>query len=158
MRKGQELHLMKNPELTIRPAREADMDAILEIEKQGDGTWKREFFLSELKNPRSHFMVAEDASVIAGFAVVWRIGPELQLNNIGVHIERRRAGIGGRLLEYIISLPSETAPDAVILEVRERNTGAREFYSRLGFTATGMRKNYYGDDNAILMEKKLNEI
>jgi ribosomal-protein-alanine N-acetyltransferase len=149
---------MKNTELTIRPALKADMEAVLEIEKQGDGSWKLEFFLEELKNPRSHFMVAEDASGVAGFAVVWRIGPALQLNNIGVRIDRRRGGIGGRLLDYIVAMPYETRPDTVVLEVRERNTGAREFYSRLGFAVTGIRKNYYGDDNAVLMEKKLNEI
>jgi ribosomal-protein-alanine N-acetyltransferase len=149
---------MNITELTIRPALKADMEAVLEIEKQGDGSWKLEFFLEELKNPRSHFMVAEDASGVAGFAVVWRIGPELQLNNIGVRIDRRRGGIGGRLLDYIVAMPYETRPDTVVLEVRERNTGAREFYSRWDLPSPEYGKTTTATTNAVLMEKKLNEI
>ena len=40
-----------------------------------------------------------------------------------------------------------------MLEVREKNTAARQFYFSNGFTEKGIRQDYYPDDNAVIIEK-----
>jgi ribosomal-protein-alanine N-acetyltransferase len=37
------------------------------------------------------------------------------------------------------------------LEVRASNRGAQELYRRFGFAPVGVRKNYYKDEDAIVM-------
>ena len=39
------------------------------------------------------------------------------------------------------------------LEAREKNSSVLSFYMKKSFSRVGFRKNFYGDDNAILMEK-----
>jgi ribosomal-protein-alanine N-acetyltransferase len=144
--------------IQIRRAAAADLDSVMLIEKDGGGDWKKEFFMNELRNPFALFFVALAGGVTAGFAVVWAAADELQLNNIGVSKAMRRRGIGSALLKFIKEYPYKEKPSRIFLEVREKNSTAISFYESHGFRASGTRPNYYGDDNAILMEKTLNEI
>lgn len=41
------------------------------------------------------------------------------------------------------------------LEVRSRNTPAISLYEKCGFKRVGLRKKYYGDDDAAVMEAEL---
>ena len=65
----------------------------------------------------------------------------------------RKKGIGTILLNHIINIFRSKKYNKIFLEVKESNTIAQEFYSSFGFKRTGERKNYYKDENAILMEK-----
>ena len=38
------------------------------------------------------------------------------------------------------------------LEVRLKNTVARMFYEKMGMQTVGRKPNYYGDDDALVME------
>ncbi|MCL1911712.1 MAG: ribosomal protein S18-alanine N-acetyltransferase [Leptospirales bacterium] len=145
-------------DLLIREALESDIDRVMVIEKEGGGDWKREYFLNELRNPFSLFLCALAGEELAGFAVVWNAADELQLNNIAVGKNLRRYGIGRALLEFIKKYPYKEKPARIFLEVREKNAAAIAFYETMGFKAAGTRQNYYGDDNAVLMEKTLDEI
>ena len=43
----------------------------------------------------------------------------------------------------------------IFLEVRDSNKVARGLYERSGFTEIGVRTNYYGDEDAIVMKLDL---
>jgi len=145
-------------DLLIRKALESDIEHILVIEKEGGGDWKREYFLNELKNPFSLFLSAFTNGELSGFAVVWNAADELQLNNIAVGKNQRRSGIGRALLDFIEKYQYRQKPARIFLEVREKNLTARAFYETMGFRTSGTRQGYYGNDNAVLMEKALDEI
>ena len=49
----------------------------------------------------------------------------------------------------------ENCAEKVFLEVRSKNIPARACYKSLGFSEISVRDNYYGDDDAIIMEKDL---
>lgn len=83
-----------------------------------------------------------DAS-LSGFFVARHIAPEWELENIVVAPHSRRKGLGNRLLEALLKSASETNSDAVFLEVRESNSGARALYEQAGFQQSGLRKYYY---------------
>lgn len=142
--------------MLIRYATEADINAVLLIEQQGGGDWKREFFIDEIGKKFSMFLVAEIEQEIAGFAVIWFIAGEIQLHNISVSEKYRRQKIGSYLLKYIENYSYAEKPQSIQLEVREKNMRARAFYEANGFDITGLRPNYYKNDNAVLMEKILN--
>ena len=140
----------------IRKAMDADIDAIVLIEKQGEDLWKRDFFSDELDKPLSLFFVAEIDKEVAGFIIIWVIAGEIQLHNIAVSQKYRRQRIGNHLLEFIETYSYGEKPNSIQLEVREGNTGARAFYETNGFKVIGKRPKYYNDESAVLMEKQLN--
>lgn len=139
----------------IRKARFTDIEFILEIEHESAGTWTYNQFFQELKNEFSLFIVAETEHSVIGYLVAWRVADEIQLNNIAVRKDSRQQGIGSRLLSEICTADNNNKFSSIFLEVRSRNIEAINFYSANGFTKSGIRKNYYNDDDAILMEKKL---
>ena len=134
----------------IRKAEPKDIQAILIIERLGINSWKENFFMDEIKNPASILLVAEQDNIL-GFATAWLVCDEIQLNNIAVLPDYRRQGIAQALITEITALFKDAKK--VILEVNENNTAAKQFYKKLGFAVTGKRKSYYGNDDALLMEK-----
>lgn len=141
--------------LNIRKALFTDIESILKIEQESNGSWTYNQFINELKHDFSLFLVAERENLTAGYIIAWRVSDEIQLNNIAVKKEFRRYGIGGKLISEITKKDSDIIYSSIFLEVKSRNNDAINFYIDNGFTKTGVRKNYYNDDDAILMEKKL---
>jgi ribosomal-protein-alanine N-acetyltransferase len=61
-------------------------------------------------------------------------------------------------MSYLVDLAQQHHCRVAHLEVRQSNAAARAFYQRLGFRATGVRRNYYGpNEDALLMSKKLSD-
>lgn len=143
------------PAIIIRKARFTDMESIFEIERESSGSWTFTQFIQELNNKFSLFLVAEHEDSIAGFIIAWKVADEIQLNNIAVRKDLRKSGIGSRLLSEISTSDNGRIYSSIFLEVRSRNSDAISFYKDNGFTKTGIRKNYYNDDDALLMEKKI---
>ena len=118
--------------------------------------WTVEGLVSEMASPRSHFLVAEHEGKVVGYALVWFVADEVHLLKIATADRFRRCGIATSLIEYIFNRFSQAS--AILLEVREKNAGARCFYKKLGFVENGVRNKYYPDDNAVLIEKKVRQV
>jgi len=142
-------------EINIRKALFTDIESILEIENESIGSWNYSQFLNELKNKFSCFLICEHESKIAGYIIAWKVADEIQVNSIAVKKPLRKHGMGSKLLSAVIDVNSDSPFSSVFLEVRSRNIDAINFYIDNGFTKTGLRKKYYDDDDAVLMEKKL---
>lgn len=67
--------------------------------------------------------------------------------------EYRRQGIATKLFNYIISL-NKDKDVKYMLEVREDNEPAINLYKKLGFNSIHIRKKYYKNCDAIIMEMK----
>ena len=64
--------------------------------------------------------------------------------------EYQHRGIGKSLLKFVIE--NETF-DKIMLEVRETNTNAIKLYEKFNFKEIYRRKKYYGDCDAVIMER-----
>ncbi|RPJ02570.1 MAG: GNAT family N-acetyltransferase, partial [Deltaproteobacteria bacterium] len=71
------------------------------------------------------------------------------LISMAVDPARRRRGIAKKLLERVFGFPRIRRVRA---EVRKSNTGAQAFYSRMGFRIVGVITNYYGNEDALVVE------
>lgn len=82
---------------------------------------------------------------------------EAEILNLAVGADWRRRGIGRQLMETALEGAMVRGVHRVFLEVRESNTGARAFYSQLGFVQDGRRPNYYRDppEDALLLSRPL---
>ena len=70
--------------------------------------------------------------------------------NLYVNVENRKQGIATKLMEYMFE---NERYNKIMLEVNENNLQALKLYNKLGFKEISLRDRYYGDDNAIIMEK-----
>jgi len=133
-----------------------DIEDIYEIELESfKNPWIFDKYVNEFRIPYSQISVAESGGRIVGFSLVWFVNDEVHLNKIAVRYRHRRNRIASSLIDHIIQIAKDAGSRVIYLEVRERNKEARAFYRKLGFTENGIRKKYYPDDNAILIEKMI---
>lgn len=138
----------------IRKVTEKDLAPIIEIEQISfKPPWPEILFRSIVKDPG--FVLYEKNGNVLGYAAVIVIDNYGHLVNIAVHPEHRRKGIGSELLKWCMDYAKENGAGYITLEVRTRNLEARKFYSKHGFRVIGIVPDYYKDDNAYIMEKKL---
>jgi len=141
----------------LRAMREEDLDAVLAIERDCfPSPWTRENFLYEIRlNRAAANWVLVEGDLVVGYACVWFLGPELQINNLAVSRDKRRRGLGRRLLLALLARARELGCRKALLEVRPSNRAARALYREHGFVEVGRRKNYYAaeGEDAILLER-----
>jgi len=67
-----------------------------------------------------------------------------ELNQLYIHVDHQRKGLGKRLIE----LAKKMSPGRLLLYTFEVNTGARQFYEKLGFKiiARGFEKEWQLSD------------
>ena len=143
---------MENRCITYRQAVAEDLKAIAGIDDSTHRHWTFEQFSHDFTLPYSRTVVAQNSEGIAGFIVIWFLPPEVQILNIAVDPAYRRRGVARHLLGHALTSLPASEPLSVIIEVREGNTPARRFYSSLGFRQISMRRAYYGDEDAIVLQ------
>lgn len=79
----------------------------------------------------------------------------IEIDNILVEEKYRGQKIGTKLMGYLISIAIEKKVKNITLEVRVSNNIAIKLYKNFGFKEVAIRKYYYGDEDALLMEKKV---
>lgn len=134
--------------------KEKDLEQVTEIEKASFSMpWSREAFLESVKNPSHVYVVACEADTVLGYAGMWGIAGEGQINNVAVKQELRGKGIGFSLVQFLVQEGERQGLEAFTLEVREHNAAAIHVYEKAGFQSVGVRKNFYEKpkENAVIM-------
>jgi ribosomal-protein-alanine N-acetyltransferase len=146
--------------VTLEPMRPQDLPAVLAIERASfPSAWSEESYLRELRNPSSHYLVARADGQVVGYAGMWVVADEAHVSTIAVAAQRRRCGLGKRLMLALMATAQAQGATRMTLEVREGNTAAQTLYARLGFQTTGLIHRYYGDtgENALVMCRQLGD-
>jgi ribosomal-protein-alanine N-acetyltransferase len=146
--------------LTLRDVRQADLDAIAELERISFPVpWKREFFASEVGQPHRFNRVVRAADgKLAGYVFCAFAGGEIHVNKIAVDPLYRRRGVARLLMKEVFDFSARILTEEIYLEVRPSNLPARNFYTTLGFRETGRRRQYYADgEDALVMSLFLQE-
>ena len=118
--------------------------------------WSENSVASELENPLSLWLVAEEDGSVAGYVGSQTVMDETDMMNIAIHPDHRRQGIAAALIETLIGELKEKGSRCLTLEVRASNENARNLYEKLGFQQAGIRKNYYRNpkEDAIILRKE----
>jgi ribosomal-protein-alanine N-acetyltransferase len=142
--------------LRIRPLKPEELLQVAEIEREAfEQPYSLELLKRELGLPFSLFLVVELGGEVAGYAFGWKLGESFELHRIAVKREERRGGVGRELLRELLKRCRDEGVKEVFLEVREGNQPAVNLYRSLGFKEVGERKNYYGDESALIFSLKL---
>ena len=135
----------------LRPAAAADLDAVISLEREAYPTdaWSAEAMASQLENPNTCYLVAEQESRIVGYAGLHapRGAETAEVHTVTVTEDLRRQGIGRRMLLALLDEAAERGAEEVFLEVRVDNVSAQELYRSLGFVPVGVRPRYYQPDD-----------
>lgn len=111
-----------------------------------------------LHHPRSTSLVADEAGALVGFCIVdWKLEAGRKVGHfitIDVAPERRRSGLGRRLMETAEQHLAGLGCGSVMLEVGAGNLPAQAFYERLGYRQTGRIPGYYADGTEALVLRK----
>jgi ribosomal-protein-alanine N-acetyltransferase len=146
-------------QLTIRRAQPADIPQIVAVERIAfNDPWDERTLRESLAFYPETFFVAKDNGEIAGFVAggVEDTGEEVygHVMNLAVAPEYRRRGIGQQLIRRLEQEYAILGASGVQLEVRIGNTGAQEFYRRLGYREVFQIACYYAnDEDALVMMK-----
>lgn len=138
----------------IRPFSFSDLNRILEIERQAfpksPYDWTTFINLHWLY-PETFWVYintesGREENQILAYLVFSRDG---HIISIAVHPQHRRRGIGKKLLEKAID---SYHLKKLWAEVRKSNEGAQTFYLRMGFQIIGVVANYYGNEDALIVQ------
>ncbi len=99
------------------------------------------------------YVVRADDGELLAYLLGRTIVPEGEIYRIATLPEHRKRGIGYRLLDYAMKTERGRGLESTFLEVREKNTAARNLYRAYGFSEIGRRRGYYKnpDDDAVVM-------
>ena len=141
----------------IRRMREGDLPEVRTIETLSfSNPWSDNTFRGEIQNTSVSYpmvVVEKPGDRVVGYIIYWHVREDVQVNNIAVHPDFRRRGIGEALMRHVIEKVRANGATFMTLEVRPSNAAAVTLYQRLGFEVLGTRKNYYTnpDEDAYLM-------
>lgn len=148
----------KEAAITIDLMKKSDIEQVLAIEQASFSMpWSRNLFLSEFRSPLvSTLLVSIDKGTvrrITGYIVFWLVADEMHILNLAVSPESRRQGIARGLVGAGMMRALEKGARRAFLEVRVSNTAAQKLYSSLGFTGSGVRRDYYDSpvEDAVVM-------
>lgn len=144
--------------ITIRVMTMQDCEAVSQIEAVCfSDAWNRSMFEELFQYPTNYYLVAEMQEQIIGFAGSCISIDTADVMNIAVLEPWRRTGIGGQLLSALIKKAEESGCEKLLLEVRQSNQAARQFYQMHGFQELTVRRNYYSIpvEDAVIMCREL---
>jgi ribosomal-protein-alanine N-acetyltransferase len=145
--------------MLLRDMTEADLDAVLRIEREVHAhPWTLGNFSDALRSGYQ-CKVAELEGEMRGYAVMMLAVDEAELLDIAIDATQQRQGMGRKLLESLLSLARHGNMRRMVLEVRASNQAAIALYRASGFEQIGLRRDYYpavnGREDALLMGKVL---
>ena len=107
-----------------------------------------------MNSPFFYGILFEEAGQVCAYACETVLFEDAEILNVAVAPSFRRRGLGKALLLALEEYAKKQGAERLLLEVREGNVSARGLYDSFGFSAFGVRKNYYEDgENAVVMQK-----
>ncbi len=146
--------------LSLRPMKTDDLDAIMQIEPTiYSHPWTRGNFSDSLNSGYSAWVLESEREMI-GYALMMLVMDEAHLLNLSIGKHRQKQGLGRYLLEHMMTIAKRHKAANMFLEVRPSNISAIALYENMGFCEISVRRGYYpadpktsetGREDAVLM-------
>ena len=118
--------------------------------------WTAARVLKCMRDAATNVIVVREGVGLAGFAIMQYKDDEAHLLLFAVDAARRRRAIGSALLAWLEATALTAGIGVVYLEARVRNTAAREFYRRHGYSEVArVARMYRGVEDGLRIAKDL---
>ena len=149
--------------MIFRQFKPEDLDSIVLLEKRAFpvGPYTRSMLKKVFSARDSFNFVAEESGIIMGYTVALPLDEKsADVESIAVDPDLHRGGLGTLLLGKIENAMRERSFQYSVLEVRDKNDEAINFYKKHGYVAITHMPTYYteifrGSRGAYRMVKKL---
>lgn len=142
--------------MTIRAWEEKDIDTIVEMERRSfSDPWTKQNLSDVLRFPFYRSFLAEEGGQVCGYGCLVVMFETAEVANIAVDGPFRKKGVGQAILTAMHETASSLGAEQCLLEVRVSNDAAIGLYEKNGYIRYGVRENYYGNEDALLMRKVL---
>lgn len=130
-----------------------DILGISELEKEcfPQEPWSYRMLADSFENENFTGVLCEDGGEIAGYGGISMGYDTADIDNIAVSERYRRSGLGGKMLEELVSVARSKGAQKVFLEVRVSNRAAMSLYLKHGFKGVYARTRYYTDGEDCLV-------
>jgi len=148
--------------VVLRPMVRDDVNAVAVMEEAlfGAEAWSPEMLATEVTaDPVSrYYIVADDDGVIAGYGgLLAQRGGQADVLTLAVAEHRWGEGIGGILLDGLLTEAARRGCTEIFLEVRVDNDRAQRLYRRRGFIDIGIRRAYYQPSGTDALVMRLSQ-
>lgn len=155
-----------NLDVTIRAAGEADISDLLDLleEVAREGRWiatelpfdrearRKRWLEQHIESDKGEFFVAESAGEVVGSGSVHEMFEGVVYLGMTVRSDRRRRGVGTKILKACIDWARDKGAHKVALEVWPDNQAAIALYEKLGFEREGLLRAHYRRKNGELWD------
>jgi ribosomal-protein-alanine N-acetyltransferase len=123
----------------LRPASHADVPAVVAVDRSAFTShwWQGKDTVHQRVAASAHFVVAEVAGEVVGYAEADLRLPSAHLNRVAVHPAHQSKGIGASLLHCALRALWHRGAELVTLNTQSDNRFSQRLYRRFGFEATG---------------------
>lgn len=145
-------------DLCIVPYYPADLNEIMEIENRSfSAPWSRNSYEELYVLDSVDIWVARIGDELVGYMLLQYQADEMEVHTFAVKPERRREGIGTKLMDHAMDEARGRGVKYIYLQVRPSNEAAANLYRRFGFQVAGIRHGYYHDnkEDALVMRLDL---
>lgn len=104
--------------------------------------WSRQAFAQSMQHD-TLFVVAIKGEAVIGYCGMYCSFGEGEITNVAVIPGEQGAGIGRKMMEYLLAQARDAGISRIVLEVRVSNERAIHLYEGLGFCSCGIRRNFY---------------
>ena len=140
-------------QVTIREMRRSDIPTVAALERVVyPQPWSARLFFDELaKKDRDYIVLEGREGDIVGYGGMLLIEQDAHITSLTVAPASRGRRLGTRLLLALVERALGRGAKHLTLEVRVSNVSAQGLYERFGFAPVGKRKDYYIDEDALVM-------
>jgi ribosomal-protein-alanine N-acetyltransferase len=148
----------------LESAVEEDLPALIDLERACfSQPWSLASFRGAIQQGPGRVVVLREphgprdaGRGLLAYCVFQVVLDELQVLDLAVRPERRRQGVGRRLLARVLELGAKRGARIALLEVRRSNWPALELYRSAGFELYDTRRDYYSSprEDALLLRQQ----
>ena len=126
------------------------------VEQGLDWRWTPPRILRMIHDADTNVAVARNAGELGGFGIMRYKDDEAHLLLLAVASAQRRRGVGSALMSWLEATALTAGIGVIHLEARARNSEARAFYHRLGYTEIRLVHGLYSDsEDGVRIAKDL---
>lgn len=139
----------------VRKIKKKDVNQVYEIECNLVGKTDKQAIYKTIESECLNYYVLVIDERVVGYFECKVIPPEAELYSIAIVGEYQGQGLSKILMDKLIEIVKQSGCDTLLLEVNKINIKAINLYKKYNFSVYGERKNYYGDNDAVLMKREI---
>ena len=140
--------------MTFRYATKDDSAILYELDLENtNSAWSLKLWQKSTNFDET--IISYDDSELVGFITYRVVMSEVEIYKLVTTKHRRREGYGRALLQFFCENMQAAKVEKAFIEVETKNQSAILFYKNQKFEEVDIRKGYYKDDDALILQKSL---